>query len=585
MPTERPSHPSAHGALTRTAPRSWSALRALGRVVAGVLALGSGSVAVAQCGTQALTTPPAFVANNGGEIGGVVYFSLAVDGGGAPNGVSICGFDVHTSVLGQPITGIVYLHQSITDVAQLNGSNNGSADWCRLGALTGQGNGAGLPSPMTVVNPTNSIDLPPGDYLFALGNGDFDHDYTFGTGCGPGFNECVSDGVLTFTAGKASNTFPNGSPLFSPRVFNATVRYDVATAAVTRSPCEKAAVTTNIGNSCGGGDVTLVEDFGTWDLTDGTAQPPTTTDVVFSGQGGTITVDVVAGGSAIVPPTAPDLGLGDDDVSALIPLGFDLKAFGLPCADSIAVQSNGCIWLGFVGNDDYLESIASFERDGARIAPFWEDLRPLTGGGRGMIHVDQGANSTTVTWSDVLLWGTPRDVTFQCVIEPTRITCRYDADSPFPDDGLVGFTNGVGAVGTPNLDLTAATPVTVAGGPQLGLRAVSAPTIRGSAFGIELLGLPAGGIAAVLATIGNAGAGTPLPPPVLPSCRAYVPFNAVNIGTIVAANPCVTYPFSLAVPNDPSFVCLPLTAQGAALELGSGNATLSNAVEAMVGDV
>lgn len=159
---------------------------------------------------NSLTTPPNFVSNNGGAVGGMVYFTLDVTAAG---GVSLCGLDVNTSVgAGAPINGQVFLHQSITDVDLLDGTNNSETDWCLVGLITGTGNGQNMPSPCVVVNGTNSIDLPAGQYLLGIGNGDFDHDYTNGTGCNPG-NQCIADANLGFRGGKGANVIYAASTL------------------------------------------------------------------------------------------------------------------------------------------------------------------------------------------------------------------------------------------------------------------------------------------------------------------------------------------------------------------------------------
>ncbi|MCA8949783.1 MAG: hypothetical protein KDE27_09795 [Planctomycetes bacterium] len=537
-------------------------------------AVALGGTAVAQCGSNQLTTPPNFISDNGGAVGGAVYFTLDVLN---PGGIRICGIDVNTSTTGAAIRAGVYLHQSITDVNQLTTLNE--TDWCVLGRLDGTANGVGVPSPCTVVNATQSIDLPAGQHLLAIGNGNIDHDYTNGTG----LNQVVADANLRFTGGKAANAIFAG-PLYSPRIANLRLHYDVG--APSRSPCGVESSSSSVGTSCAGGAVTLCEqfDFGNpWDLSDEIANPMRTSDVLITAAAGAVTVTNVPGGTGIVPPIAPDLGLGDDETTGLIPLGFELSAFGV-CADAIAVDSNGCVWLGIVGISEFDESLTGFESQGARVAVCWNDFRSQSGGGPfGSIHVDQTATETLVTWNGVEIWGTNVPVTFQCSIRVNAITCRYLAASAFEDSALVGFHNGFATTGTTSYDITAG-PVMATGGVGLTLACPQNPTL-GGAMVLELDGVPTGGIAAVLATIGSAGVGVPLPQPLFAAgCTAHVPQNAASLGVILGGMPCNTYGFTIPIPNTASFAGLPFAAQGVGLDVVGNVFVTSNAIDALTGN-
>jgi len=537
-----------------------------------VLSLTGG--AVAQCGQAQLTTPPGFVSNNGGSVGGMVYFTLDVL---APTGVDICGIAVNTSMAGD-LDALVYLHQSLTDWSLLAAGNNTPGDWCTIGRLHGVGAGLDVPSTCVIDNATNSIALPAGQYLLAIGGGNFNHAYTNGTGA----NQVVADANLGFSGGMAANA-PSAALLFSPRIVNCTIDYNVGAAAL--SVCTIASAGGEVGLGCGGGPATISELFdavNVWDLTDGLATPPTTNDLVFAGGLGTTSSVVVPGGSPIVPVVAPDLGLGDDEVAPQFDVGFDFGFIGLPCATTIAVDSNGVIWIGNSGASDYSPSLTELANGAARLCPQWDDLRPGVGMGSGTIHLDHVHGvETIVTYLQVERWGmVGTDLTFQISLTPSTIVCRYDALSPF-SAALVGYHNGTPTSLTQNSDLTAGAISVAAGGVDLALRLRSLSTI-GGALDMDLLNCPDGGIGAVLCTVGFTGPPVPLPPPVAANCSGYIPFQSPVLGLVVGASACASYPFQIVVPNTAAWVGLPLAAQAAAFD-GISSFYTSNAIDSVTG--
>ncbi len=535
-----------------------------------------GASAVAQCGAAQYVTPPNFVADNGGDVGGFVYVSLDVT---APNGVRICGIAVHTSTVANQIGCRVEVHQSIGDWSQLSGTNNTGADWRTVACLSGAGRGPLLPSPLLVLNGTGSIDLPMGQHLLAIGGGNFDHDYTNGVGA----NQTGSAPGFTFTAGVAASTAYSGQ-LFGPRVANLVFDYDIATTPVTPSPGGQVCIESShvvAGSGCGGVAVSAAEEFdmtNAWDFSDPALS--ITSDLVISGNSGSgsVSVATVPGGTAIVPPLTGPLGLQDDDVSALIPLGFDLGAFGLPCVDAIAVDSNGCIWLGDIGESDYSPTLGELATNRARLCAFWRDLRPVGGGGGGTIHADVSLGTDAViTFDRVFLWGTSTPVTLQVVIKPTQMVCRYDASSPF-DESIVGFHNGTSGAGLVSADLSGGVGPFAPGGRNVGLVATRNPTLGGR-FDLEIRDLPAGGLGAIVATIGPLGPPVLQPsPPFAPNCEGFIPATSPSLGVVVAADPCLRYPYGLAIPNNGVWLGLPFAAQAVAFDLSTGTIMLGPAI-------
>lgn len=518
--------------------------------------------APAQCGANQVTTAPAFVANNGGEVGGVVYFTLDVM---AIAGVSICGISVHTTVGGgAAIDGFVYLHQSATDVDQLTAANNTAGDWCAIAGLTGVGNGIGAPSPCSLVNATNSIDLAPGQYLLAVGNGDFDHDYTNGTGCSPG-NQCAGNIGLGFRGGKASNDFPSPA-VIDLRVFNATFDYDIAAAPVTTTPCGLAAACTSSGVACGGVPSHLHELF------PNTVFDLGSTDLLLTSSGFAPVAQ-----TAIVTPAGPGLTFSDDGSSDFAPLGFTL-ALGGDRYHEFSVCSNG--YIRFDGNSsgiDYSESEAEFYAEGARLAPLWDDLNPSVGGA---IHIETNAGNVRITYLDIHEWGQANTVTFQVEITPTTVLYRYDASSTFNTangGALVGYANGTAGAVLAGFDLSAAPTAPVLGAPDLSLSCDS-PAIAGGVLVLTMHGNRT--IGAVLAALGQLGGGAPLGAPFAPNCTRYIAVGHFNLGVATTAS--ASYPIS--IPIGAAFLGLPLSFQAAAVDAATAVAVASNGITAIVGD-
>ena len=121
--------------------------------------------------------------------------------------------------------------------------------------------------------------------------------------------------------------------------------------------------------------------------------------------------------------------------------------------------------------------------------------------------------------------------------------------------------------------------------PQIARTCVQNPTL-GGAMDMELSGVPNGGIGAVLAIIGASGPGVPQPsPPFAVGCEAYIPANSPSLGIVINANPCSTYGYSIGVPNDPVWLCLPFACQGAALDVNNNQFVLSNALDAVTGNL
>ncbi len=157
-----------------------------------------------------------FNSNNNGSPGGAVYFDVSI----GANPLLISGFDLNTAST-DPFLLDVYT------VAGGSAGHEGTAgDWTLV--ATGSGTGAGLNSPSSVLlNSSFLLDASTTYGMALVLSTDAEHRYTNGTGS----NQVYSNADLTLTLGGASNA-PFTPPLFTPRVWNGTVYYDLASSAV-----------------------------------------------------------------------------------------------------------------------------------------------------------------------------------------------------------------------------------------------------------------------------------------------------------------------------------------------------------------
>lgn len=507
------------------------------------------------CGDAMLTTPPEFVSNNSGSTGGAVYFQL-------DNSVSfgrvLCGIDVHAgAVAGTPLTADLYVNAVETNVGLLTtgAPSLAASNWVLVSSMSGVSNGLGMPSPMALATP---LALPIGSFVMAL-VGNFDHRYTNGTAT----NTTATAEGLTFTAGGASNV-PFTGTVFTPRVLNATFQFDVPTSPITNFPFQ--ALANNVGQGCGGSPSQIYETFatGTFDLA--------TRDILYSMGAGAVTTSVT-GGTAIVAPVAPDLGLGDDQNTAPIPLGFTIDGI---CASAISVSSNGFIWLGGTGSADFTPSESELVSQGARVAPYWTDLNPPAGGS---IHVDIGVNVARVTYLNVFSFGgASAEVTTQVELRPNSIRIRYSpAGGAYTRGPITGLTNGVAPAAAPgSLNLSAGGIATQPWNSNLRMTALARPKI-GSSTQFLTVGIPSGALGASLLALGPAVPGIPLAPLTPAGCNQYHPPGASTLSIFFGS---CSGTSTLNIPANQSLVGILFTVQSASL--GTSILT-SNGVNCRVG--
>jgi hypothetical protein len=151
--------------------------------------------------------------NNGGGVGGAIYFDITV----GPKSININELDINTEETGS-LTLSVYKF-----VGTSAGNEHNAGLWGT--PITGTGVGAGSDNP-TNVSLSSPITLNANTtYAIALVlDGTHAHDYTDGTGS----NQIYSNSDLTISCGQATN-LPFTGQIFTPRVWNGTIYYSVST--------------------------------------------------------------------------------------------------------------------------------------------------------------------------------------------------------------------------------------------------------------------------------------------------------------------------------------------------------------------
>jgi len=377
-------------------------------------------------------------------------------------------------------------------------------------------------------------------------------------------------GGATYPGPLSQQFMPTGAgPLASWTAGSQIGTYSIMlTGADFSSVCGNFAGATPIGAGCGDEPGQIYEVFGagTFDLTTGVGQ-----DLLFNLAGGTLSTST-APGTAIIPPVAADLGLDDEQISKLMPLGFTVEGI---CASTISVASNGYIWLGDSGRSDFSESEGEFINEGARLAVYWTDLDPPSGGS---IHVDLSPNLAIVTYDHVwpFCCATP-ELTAQVEIRPDSILVRYDpAGGAYAEPAIVGLTNGVAPIAAPgSVDLSGGAMPTTSWSAPLQLT-LQAPPALGTTFVCATTGVPAGSVGITFISIGPALPGIPLAPLTPPGCEQYVGAAHQVLSVFSACEGTA----SLPIPSDQGFCGLPFAIQSASL---GAQILTSNGLDCLVG--
>ena len=151
-----------------------------------------------------------YLNNNGGGVGGAIYFDLTL-----ANATTINGIETnYSAALGSPVGVEVY---TTPGTYAGNEANMGVWTLAAMDDGTATSEAAGTPTPITFASP---LSLPAGTVGIALVAVGSAHAYTNGTGLNE--NHVSADGNITLDLGSATNVPFTGAP-FMPRVWNGRI--------------------------------------------------------------------------------------------------------------------------------------------------------------------------------------------------------------------------------------------------------------------------------------------------------------------------------------------------------------------------
>ena len=161
----------------------------------------------------------------------------------------------------------------------------------------------------------------------------------------------------------------------------------------------------------------------------------------WTSSGGTTSYPVTPGTGTV---STQNLSLTDDSYSNYSFGGGNTFNFFRNTYSSMFIGSNGFITFG-EGDTDFSPSLSDFF-DTPRIATFWRDLNPSTGG---TVTVDEFSDRIVITFDSVPRAFSTQTVSFQTILHfqssttPGVIEFHY-LGIQVPDSGMVGIGNGVG---------------------------------------------------------------------------------------------------------------------------------------------
>lgn len=131
--------------------------------------------------------------------------------------------------------------------------------------------------------------------------------------------------------------------------------------------------------------------------------------------------------------------LGDDD-SAPVSLAFTFRFFGQPQTNAF-INSDGNVTFGEADSASTARSVSRLLAGQPRVAPFFADLDPSTGG---TMFRRSAADAFTVTWCSVRVFDSTRLATFQTTMFPDgSLEMKFAAASTLTaSDGIVAISPG-----------------------------------------------------------------------------------------------------------------------------------------------
>lgn len=309
---------------------------------------------------------------------------------------------------------------------------------------------------------------------------------------------------------------------------------------------------------------------------------------------------IVPSGSTITPPTSAPLldsvsaGMGDDDLSAPISLGFTFNYAG-GSTNMITVGSNGSCFLNgtttLVGGYYWYYMSGLCNNTDAIFTSFFGDLLPSTAGGAGDVYcdIDVPNQIARVTWQGIAEWsnaGTSYD--FQLVLNGATGEVEMIYGNIVPGTGpnyapvMTGFTPANGAVVPSMTDFSVSLPYTTGDGSTPPVQTASGRPVIGSTISLDTSNIyPNTFVAVNSLSLTNIPTGLDLSFAGMPGCSLYLNptpillnFFTINFGGV---GPVESY--SLPIPANPSLNGLQLNFQTGVFTpgLNSAGILVSNA--------
>ena len=500
-----------------------------------------------------------FAHDNGGTVGGAVYFDLESL---SPAGVTIHGMDLNFGGPGG-LTGScdVYIKES--------GWSPVSAEWSLVatGAVAST-NSAGTPTPVVLSAP---LLLGPGCKVgVAIVNQGLAHAYTTATT----LPTTYATAELELTVGGGSNT-PFAGTVFQPRLANVQLSYSLG------GRCPSYSSVTPFGHGCVAQYASFYEDFGAGphDL-DGQLLTGTP-----NGAGGYV-VTTQPGAGFAVGAGAVDVNAPDDGVVDTATIGGTLGVF---------VGSNCWIATGSGNSAAFAPSMVELLANPARGFYSWTDLDPTAVGG-GKVYYEEFGALAVVTYDGCYGWGTadPNYVQFTLDTASGAFTIEWAGiGAGNPEHMIVGYSPS-GPSSDPGARDLSAVPFhsAVDDVDALLLTAAGNPAQRASAasFDVTTSSIPAGALSH-LGLIGLAGPTLPLDTAGLPGCFLSVSIDAVAFSLLAPTATTFTWTALTIPPNVAGslngyqfYVQSVVFGSNANTFLGLGAVT-SNGLQATIGDV
>jgi hypothetical protein len=542
---------------------------------------------VAEVAAQSTLTTT-FASNNGGSVGGMVFFDVSVTN---PVGVTVKKFDINTTSTGGELQVFV-TPTGFTGVAAT------PLAWTHVAS--------GVLVPAGMDNPSEvclgaGFHLAPGSYGFALTAPTISHRYTNG---GPGVPLSVSNADLAVAIGAAANA-PFGGAQFMPRLWNGTVHYDLG-----QTSAFSCAYTRSFGAGCNEGATTWYQhfsDLSSFDLA-GSLQVPIAVRATVAGPVGYIVLPATPAwyapsGAALADNVSSNPGvITTSEFSEPIVLPF---TFSFPggSTNTVHASANGWVRLGATTQtfDGSLPAVHTLLTQDARLAPLWSLMDPsanaATNSATGIYYdIDPNGQAVYITWLDVAdaRTGSPpagtTSINVQCVIYSNgSYEFRYGHVLIGSGTGpaIVGWSKGGIASPVPDpgsIDVSSSMPLLTNGPDNFALEHVVGTARLGSTLDLAVDRVePLAPFAFLI--VGNVEntAGQPLLGVGAPGCSVFT--NTLAAAAVPVSGATGSGAFVIGIPSIPALVGTTFVSQYAALtQRNALNLSTSNGVSWTIGN-